>query len=227
MGLTSENIELVPENIQETDIAVSCVSGVKKCSFFGKFDMLCFLETTVLRFAVLPYYRRCQTKKQKCTHFWKYWEQIKPSVVNNKHLQRQTDFLWLRVVPGTKSFSETSRPSKVIWNILIFTDSIPKTIRNRELNSSITNGKTKKKPTLKLNFTLFRRSFEQFICWYRHIALLILFTTLFNVGRTIATGLTKINSAKTNTIDIGNKNFKIFHKQHKNSESFVYGSIFV
>ena len=35
-----------------------CVSGGKKCSFFGKFGMLCFLETPVLRFALLPYYRR-------------------------------------------------------------------------------------------------------------------------------------------------------------------------
>ena len=26
--------------------------------FFGKFDMLCFLETPVLRFILLPYYRR-------------------------------------------------------------------------------------------------------------------------------------------------------------------------
>ena len=35
-----------------------CVSGGKECSFFGKFGMLCFLETPVLRFALLPYYRR-------------------------------------------------------------------------------------------------------------------------------------------------------------------------
>ena len=35
-----------------------CVSGGKKCSFFGKFDVLCFLETPVLRFALLRYYRR-------------------------------------------------------------------------------------------------------------------------------------------------------------------------
>ena len=35
-----------------------CVSGGKKCSFFGKFGVVCFLETTVLRFALLPYYRR-------------------------------------------------------------------------------------------------------------------------------------------------------------------------
>ena len=35
-----------------------CVSGGKKCSFFGKFGRLCLLETPVLRFALLPYYRR-------------------------------------------------------------------------------------------------------------------------------------------------------------------------
>ena len=35
-----------------------CVSGGKKCLFFGNFGMLCFLETPVLRFALLPYYRR-------------------------------------------------------------------------------------------------------------------------------------------------------------------------
>ena len=40
-----------------------CVSGGKKCSFFGKFDVLCFLETPVLRFALLPYYRRFTTQK--------------------------------------------------------------------------------------------------------------------------------------------------------------------
>ena len=35
-----------------------CVSGDKKCSCFGKFGVLCFLETIVLRFALSPYYRR-------------------------------------------------------------------------------------------------------------------------------------------------------------------------
>ena len=29
------------------------VSGGKKCSFFGKFDVLCFLETPVLKFALV------------------------------------------------------------------------------------------------------------------------------------------------------------------------------
>ena len=35
-----------------------CVSRDKKFSFFGKLGMLCFPETSVLRFALLPYYRQ-------------------------------------------------------------------------------------------------------------------------------------------------------------------------
>ena len=34
------------------------VSGGKKCLFFGNFGMLCFLETPVLKFALLSYSRR-------------------------------------------------------------------------------------------------------------------------------------------------------------------------
>ena len=36
----------------------TCGTGGKKCSFFGKFGVLCYLETPVLRFAFLPYYRQ-------------------------------------------------------------------------------------------------------------------------------------------------------------------------
>ena len=35
-----------------------CVSEGKKCSFFGKFDVLCFLQAPILRFTLLPHYRR-------------------------------------------------------------------------------------------------------------------------------------------------------------------------
>ena len=35
-----------------------CVSGGKKCLFFGNFGVLCFPETPILRFALFPYYRR-------------------------------------------------------------------------------------------------------------------------------------------------------------------------
>ena len=43
--------------------------GVKKCLFFGKFGLLCFLETPVLRFALLPYYRR-----YNCIYFKELFE---------------------------------------------------------------------------------------------------------------------------------------------------------
>ena len=51
------------------------VSGGKKCLFFGKFGVLCFLETPVLRFALLPYYQRKliqdQPKFRKINSFWR------------------------------------------------------------------------------------------------------------------------------------------------------------
>ena len=43
-----------------------CVSGGKKCLFFGNFGVLCFLGTPVLRFALLPYYRLISNFREKC-----------------------------------------------------------------------------------------------------------------------------------------------------------------
>ena len=52
----------------------ACVSGGKKSLFFGKFDVLCFLVTSVLRFPFLPYYRRILVFSQlywkKLTHWY-------------------------------------------------------------------------------------------------------------------------------------------------------------
>ena len=53
----SKNEHLLPS---DTHTYVS-VSGGKKCQFFKKFSMLCFLRTPVLRFALLPYYRRLKS----------------------------------------------------------------------------------------------------------------------------------------------------------------------
>ena len=44
-----------------------CVSGGKKCLFFGNFGVLCFLEILVLRLALLPYFPRFIQKCSKCT----------------------------------------------------------------------------------------------------------------------------------------------------------------
>ena len=55
------------QNFRKTNISYPrdthtyvCISGGKKCLFSGNFGVLCFLETPVLRFALLPYYRRFQ-----------------------------------------------------------------------------------------------------------------------------------------------------------------------
>ena len=57
-------------NFPKTNICTYvCVSGGKKCLFFGKFEVLCFLETPALRFALLRYYRRSYLKRLEKT--WK------------------------------------------------------------------------------------------------------------------------------------------------------------
>ena len=45
-------------NIYYPLIRYVCVSWDKKCSFFAKFGVLCFLETPVLRFTLSPYYQQ-------------------------------------------------------------------------------------------------------------------------------------------------------------------------
>ena len=35
-----------------------CVSGVKKCSFFGQFGVLCVLEAPVVILTLLPHYQQ-------------------------------------------------------------------------------------------------------------------------------------------------------------------------
>ena len=50
--------EFVSNKAKGRTFLTLCVSGGKKCSFFGKFGALCFLETPVLTFTLLPYYRR-------------------------------------------------------------------------------------------------------------------------------------------------------------------------
>ena len=47
-----ESASVIRQKGESEDV---CVSRGKKCSFFGKFGMLCFLVTFVLEFALLPY----------------------------------------------------------------------------------------------------------------------------------------------------------------------------
>ena len=56
MGVTRK--QSTPNFPKSKHFLSPCVSRGKKCSFFGKFGMLCFLVAPVLRFARLPYYRQ-------------------------------------------------------------------------------------------------------------------------------------------------------------------------
>ena len=54
-----KNEHLPPDT--HTDV---CVSEVKNVRFFGKFNVLCFLETPAWRIVLLPYYRRSMISEQ-------------------------------------------------------------------------------------------------------------------------------------------------------------------
>ena len=51
----------VPQIFRKTNL-LFFISRGKKCLFFRKFGVPCFLETPVLRFALLPHYRRLVVK---------------------------------------------------------------------------------------------------------------------------------------------------------------------
>ena len=54
----SKNEDFLPPPPSPDTHTYVCKSGGKKCSFFGKFGVLFYLETPVLRFALLPNYQQ-------------------------------------------------------------------------------------------------------------------------------------------------------------------------
>ena len=58
--LLTEHVKFSEKQIFLTPDTHTCVhvSGNKECSFFGKFNVLCFFVTPILRFTLLLYYRR-------------------------------------------------------------------------------------------------------------------------------------------------------------------------
>ena len=75
------------------------VSGGKKCLFFGKFGVLCFLEILVLRFALLLYYRRYMHYNYLLSCLCRHKFQIKLSFLIkafsyvNKNLEQKFKYL--------------------------------------------------------------------------------------------------------------------------------------
>ena len=72
------------------------VSGGKKCSLFGKFVVFCFLETPVLRFAILPYHQRtigyCGYRiTLSLLHFCPFPANIYLFKVNNRNIRKKCE----------------------------------------------------------------------------------------------------------------------------------------
>ena len=74
-----------------------CVSGGNKYSFYEKFGVLRFLETPVLRFALLPYYRRLSDRKfigkigispATMTEIFKFWDNTTNNLTSGQVLER-------------------------------------------------------------------------------------------------------------------------------------------
>ena len=79
-----------------------CASGGKKCLFFGKFGVLCFLGTLVFRFALLPYYRR---------FWWAIWE-------SRKHLIHLLTIIIFKVsIAVARPYPGFVFRKLVFWNI--------------------------------------------------------------------------------------------------------------
>ena len=71
--------------ILKTEVTYLCVSGVKKCSFFGKFGVLFFLVISVLRFSLLVFW--CFQGVWKETREMK-WIKMKGRLVRNEFVLR-------------------------------------------------------------------------------------------------------------------------------------------
>ena len=65
----------------------------------------------------------------------------RPEVVINQYPENQTVYPRKRIIPGTNSYSESLGNSQTnSRNIKIFSDSIPKGIRIKQMNQQIKNG---------------------------------------------------------------------------------------
>ena len=117
------------EHFQSPDIhAYVCISGGRKYLFFGKFGVLCFLETPILRFALLSYYQQnrslncepCNSKmnSKQFIQFHSFY------LVNLKPRQKYTKLsYWLSFIKTNKYFQEDDPTCKsffTTWHIAKF-----------------------------------------------------------------------------------------------------------
>ena len=73
--------------------------GVRNVRFYGKFDVHCFLERPVLRFALLPYYRRFQEVAFNFRMYLYFW---RISVIYSRLIKIFYVFLYFIICSKTK-----------------------------------------------------------------------------------------------------------------------------
>ena len=87
-----------------------------KCLFFGKFGVLCFFVTPVLRFALLPYYRRTML----AIKIYEFQAGLTPPIMSNlfvtrgnkcnlRNFQALESFHKRTVIFGTETVSYSGR----------------------------------------------------------------------------------------------------------------------
>ena len=79
-----------------------------KSLFFGKFGALCIPVTSVLRFALLPYYRR---NNKFCSHIKKVYFQLKKICLQRKRICSHRKKVWLHTQnkPTVNSYGKQLR----------------------------------------------------------------------------------------------------------------------
>ena len=89
-----------------------CISRGKKCSFLGKFDVFCFLETPVLRFTLLPYYRQNNIEKKLGEHapgnygllHWRQYYLIMIFLIQPRFPKTRTQFFCYNIARNEDGF---------------------------------------------------------------------------------------------------------------------------
>ena len=97
------------------------VSGGKKCSFFGKFGVLCFLETPVLRFTLFLYYRRnrltCSSRSSRSQMLFKIDVLKNFENFTGKQLWLSHFLIKLQVWRPATSLKRDSSTGIFLWNL--------------------------------------------------------------------------------------------------------------
>ena len=123
--------------------------GVKNIRFFGKFGMLCILVTSVLRFALLPYYRKT------LSHYFCLLKKASPRWHCSKSTSKST-FSTLKSTLFKDLFKVSNRETRTMCKI--YSKLTTKTTERRQCRCSV----------------VFIINFEQIL----HMFLLLLLLTL-------------------------------------------------